>query len=165
MAITQNPFWTANISFQDRDLNKGSVQLNVAASVLVADLISALGTTIIPAVSALTDATLTGWSVTRTAQENSPSLAAETSDVERKGVFTFRGANNRPVTMQIPSIRNTLVIDRTNQINTADPAVAAFTAMIVDGAILGATRPVTVTGSDITVFVNAEKRHRGSSRG
>jgi phospholipase/lecithinase/hemolysin len=165
MAITQNPYWTVNVSFQDRDMNKGSVQLYVAASVLVADLISSLGSTIIPAIQALSDATVTGWSISRTAQENAPSLAAETSDVERKGVFTFRGANNRPVTMQVPSIKNTLVVDRTNQINTADPVVTAFTEMVTNGTILGLTRPVTVTGSDVTVFVNAEKRHRGSARG
>lgn len=165
MAIVQEPFWTLTIALQDRDLNKGSVQLYVAATVLVADIITAMSTLIIPRITALSDAIVLGWSINRSAFENAPALAPETSDVERKGTFTFRTAANRPVTMQLPSVLNTLVIDRTNQLDLTNVSVLAFTNMIIDGAVLGSVRPVSVTGDDVTVLVNGYKRHRRSNAG
>lgn len=165
MAIVQEPFWTLTVSFQDRDLNKGSVQLYIAATVLLADIITAVTTLVLPRIAAISDATIIGWSVNRSAYENAVVLAPETSDVERKGTFTFRTDTNRPVTMQVPSIRNSMVTDRTNQILLNDSAVLSFTEMIIDGAILGAVRPVSVTGEDVTILVNAYKRHRRSQNG
>jgi hypothetical protein len=165
VAIVQEPFWTLTVSFQDRDLNKGSVQFYIANTVLIADIITNLNTIIIPRISALSDATVTGWTLNRSAYEDAPALAGEASDVERKGTFNFRAANNRPVTLQIPSFKNTLVVDRTNQIATTDALVAQFIDMVINGVILGVVRPVSVTGSDVTSFVDAYKRHRASSKG
>lgn len=165
MALQELPYWTLSLSFKDRDHNIGQVQMYVARTVLLADIVDALDATIIGRISALSDATLVGYSLATGSVDNVPALAAETSDVERKGVFTFRGANNRPVTLQIPSIRNSLVVDRTNTILATDAAVAAFTGMMTDGAVLGAVRPITVTGSDVVTFVQALKRHRASSKG
>lgn len=165
MALFQNPFYTITVNFQDRDLNVGSTQIYVGNNVLVSEIITALDNIFVPGVTALSDATYIGWSISRGAVETTPALAPETSDVERKGIFTFVGANNRPVTMQIPSIKNTLVVDRTNKINATDAAVVAFTNLMVDGAVMGLARPVTVTGADIVRFKDAYKAHRGSSQG
>lgn len=165
MALVETGYQTLTLTFQDRDYNKGQIGFYVDNSVIIADILAAVDTIIVSRITALSDAVCIGWSISRGAIDNTPALAPEASDVERKGVFTFRGANNRPMSLQVPSIKNTLVIDRTNQINTADAAVAAFIGMMVDGTILGTVRPVTVTGADVTLFNSATKRHRASSKG
>lgn len=165
MALFTNPFYTVTVNFQDRDLNVGSTQIYVGQNVLVSEIITALDNIFVPKVTALSDATYIGWSVSRGATETTPTLAPETSDVERKGVFTFVGSNNRPVAMQIPSIKNSLVVDGTNKLNRTDTAVTAFTTLMVDGTIMGIARPVTVTGADIVRFKDAYKGHRGSNQG
>jgi hypothetical protein len=165
MALVLQPYWTLSLSFKDRDQNKGSIQFYIANSVLIADIITSLSTIIIPRVSALSDATLVGWTLNRSAYEDAAPLAAEASDVEKKGMFLFIAANGRPVTLQLPSIKNTLVVDRTDVLNTADLIVSQFIDMVINGVVLGTGRPTSVTGSDITIFNQAYKKHRGSKRG
>jgi hypothetical protein len=165
MAIVQQPYWTLSVGFQDRDLNKGSIQFYVADSVLIADLITNLSTIIIPRISILSDAVVTGWSLNRAAFENAPGVAAEASDVERKGIFGFLAENGRPMTIQLPSVKNTLVVDGTDVLDKANVLVSQFIDMMLNGVVLGTGRPLSVTGSPISISTGAYKKHRGSKRG
>jgi hypothetical protein len=65
----------------------------------------------------------------------------------------------------VPSIRNTLVVDRSNLIDRTAVAVSTFITMVLDGSILGIAHPVTYLGADIVAVEKAVKKHRGSSRG
>lgn len=165
MALVASAFRYLTLTFQDRDNNKGSVEFRVDATVDIADLYAAIPATIVPAVAALSDAVLVGWTIAQRATETAPATAAEASDVERKGVFSFADADGRPVIVSVPSVLNTLVVDGTNVLNTAATAVADFIDLMTDGAVLGALQPISTAGEDVTRFVKAVKTHRKSSKG
>lgn len=163
MAFVVEPVVKISISFRDRDQNNSSFQYNVPTSLTFAEI--QVGALAVGAAAALiSDATFTGYSVSTGGNETAPALAIEGSDVERKGSFTFIDAGNRPSTIQVPSISNSKVTDRTQEINQADAAVAAFIAAFTTGALLTA-RPTSVTGVDFDACTRAKKIHRKSSKG
>jgi hypothetical protein len=166
MAFTRQPTYCLTLSFIDRDKNKGSTEFFVDTVNTVLEIITALEATIIPAVQALSDAVITGWSINSTSTDLAPAVPAETSDVERKGVFVFQAANGASYTLQIPSIKNTLVIDGTNVIDQANAAVTTFVDMVVSDVLLALVRPRTYLGSDIArLFSTPNKKHRKSGKG
>lgn len=167
MPIVRQDVYGLTVTGLDRDKNRGSLQFYVSTANTVLEVITALEATIIPAVQGVSDMLVTGWNISSTAElDDLSALAPEASDVERKGVFSFGCADGSSMVLQVPSFRNTLVIDGTNTINTTDAAVTAFTNMIVSDAILALVRPRNYRGVDVNSVVKAPyKRHRASSRG
>ena len=166
MALTVSPTYNVSVSLVDRDSNKSTVNFHVPNTVTVGALADQMGTSLIPAIQGISDAVVESWSISQTAEDlAAAALAPESSDVERKGVFSFRAANGAPFVCQIPSIKNTLVIDETNVINRADALVVAFIAAVVDPGLLELGKPSTYLGSDIIQLDKARKTHRGSRRG
>lgn len=165
MALTSDATMTLTLSLLDRDRNVGTLSFNINNGGTLLIIETAITSTIIPAVQAITNAVVIAYSLTVGAHDHSAAAAVEESDVERKGVFSFRAANGSSYVVAVPSFKNTMVIDRTNQINLADAAVITFANMVTDGAILGIAAPKTYLGADIVGLVKAVKTHRGSSRG
>jgi hypothetical protein len=166
MAFTRNPTYCLTLSFIDRDKNKGSTEFFVDTVNTVVEITTALEATIIPTVQALSDAVITGWSISSAAVDLASAAPAETSDVERKGIFPFQAASGANYTMQIPSIKNTLVIDGTNVIDQTNAAVSTFVGMVISNAMLALVRPRTYLGSDVTRLQSTPtKKHRKSSKG
>lgn len=165
MAFVQRPVFGINFTFEDRDKNKSTVGLYVDTSNTMLELEAAIGGYYRPNLVALSDATLVSYSVTTVWEETAVALAPETADVERKGVFSFRAANGAPFVMSVPSIRNSLIVDRSKIINATDADVAAFIANMLSSGPLAIARPRTYLGSDLSSFTKAEKHHRGSTRG
>jgi hypothetical protein len=165
MALTNDLTMNLTLSCMDRDRNTATVSFNIANGGLLAVIELAITGTIIPAVQALMDCTVVGWSLTTGGHDFAAALPAESSDVERKGVFSFRAANGASYVLAVPSIKNTLVIDRTNQIDMSANAVQTFVATVLDGSILGIAHPVTYLNSDLVSLEKAVKKHRGSGVG
>lgn len=167
MAVTQSPTYNVSISFIDRDKNRSNISFHVpVGDTTVGALAADIEAGLIPALQAISDAQINGWSIALTASERALiSPPAESSDVERKGVFSFRASDGSVYTCQVPSIKNTLVIDETNIVNRADPLVGAFIDAITDPAVLQLGKPSTYLGADLVNFEKARKMHRGSSRG
>ncbi|MBL0830561.1 hypothetical protein JK320_25425 [Klebsiella pneumoniae] len=167
MALTQSPVYNVTISLVDRDMNKSTVRFHVPTGDTTATGLAAqVEESLIPAIQGISDAIVSGYSVSVQAEDpDAGNLAPETSDVERKGVFSFRAANGGSFVCQVPSIKNTLVIDETNVINKADSLVTAFITAVTDPGLLALGKPSTYLGADISQFVKARKAHRGSSRG
>lgn len=165
MALSSDPTMTLTLSLLDRDRNVGTMSMSINNGGLLAVIETAITGTIIPAVQAITDAVVIAYTLSVGAHDHSAAAAVEASDVERKGVFSFRAADGASYVTQVPSIKNTLVIDRSNLIDLADAAVITFVNMITDGSILGVAAPKTYLGSDIIGLVKAVKKHRGSSVG
>lgn len=164
MALTLSPVFDISVTLVDRDRNTSTMTLHAPGDLAIADVEADLVATIIPAIVAVSDALVKQWTITRSAVDDlAASDAPEASDVERKGVFSFRAADGSTYTVGVPSFKNTMVIDRTNLINTADASVAAFIAAIITGG--ADTAPSTYLGADITILDHARKRHRGSARG
>lgn len=168
MAITRGSVYQATFGFVDRDDNRAHTSVYLPGGltdVEAYDSAVALGT----AMQALSNAAL--YSVTLTLQSFDPavdvSAVVEASDVERKGVFTFQASNPYIQTrMEVPSIRNELVVDGTNNLNTTDAAVIAFFNAVLLGPGGAGNGPVSINGADMVTRKGFPyKMHRGSSKG
>ena len=136
MALSAPTTWEFTLVLTDRDNNKAPVSFFAPAAVILGDLETFITGTLIPNVEALSDAVVTSYHIGRSAFDYAPAQAPETSDVERKGVFSFRVDGGGILTNQIPSIKNTLVVDGSNLLNPADAAVTTFIAMMTDTGLL-----------------------------
>jgi hypothetical protein len=165
MALTTSPTMAVTISVMDRDRNTSTLGFYVVNGGLLSVIEAAITGTMIPAIQAIMDCVVTAYTITTGAEDHTPVLPGETSDVERKGVFSFRAANGASYVIAVPSIKNTMVVDETNKINKVDTAIAAFIDMILTGSVLGIAHPVTYLGSDIVSLEKAVKTHRGSGVG
>ena len=163
MAILTSPVFKVSLQFRDLDKNVGSLTINVPVTTTVAEIdiaVAALRTLI----DGLSDAAFIGYNISYGAVETTPATPPENSDVERKGSFSFRDGAGYITTLQVPSIRNSLVINETQNINRADVAVVAFETAMVTGALLTG-RPTSSHGADLVSVTRAKKIHRGNSKG
>jgi len=165
MALVQNDYYLLTATVQDRENNKSDVSFRVDLALDITDLLTAIPTTFIPLIDALTDGVIVGWGLSLGAIETAPAAAPSTSDVERKGTFMFRDTAGRPVTVQVPSISNALVVAGDNALDLTATAVDNFIDAMVGGTIFGALAPQSAAGNDISRFIDARKRHRKSSKG
>jgi len=120
---------------------------------------------VVAALAGISDAVVVGWTLTRQAVDSAPALPGEASDVERKGVFSALTDNGHTVTVSVPSILNTKVIDRTNQINLADAAVITFTNILDGTTLLDTAFMVSNRDEPVVEVIKGEKHHRASSKG
>jgi len=165
MALVERSYQLLTIQMRDRDLNTSSVEMRFSALADLTDFLAAIPTVVVAALAGISDAVVVGWTLTRQAVDAAPALAAETSDVERKGVFSLLTDNGHTVTVSVPSIKNTLVIDRTNQINLADALVIAFTNILTGVTLLDTAFMVSNRDEAVETVIKGEKTHRGSSKG
>jgi hypothetical protein len=156
-----------SLSMQDRDKNRSNASIAFSSTISIADLVTNLAA-IEALVAALSDAYIVDGTISIDLRQTSlPAVPPpETSDVERKGSFTFTTAvEGSFAKIEIPSISNGLVIDKTNLIDEANPAVAAFIAFMTGGLVGLTGNPVNGVGNDIVALANARKIHRASSKG
>lgn len=165
MALEPYATYRVSVSLRDRDNNLSSVGFNYPSANTIGNVEAELTGTVIPAIQALSDAVVVGWSINYGAGDNVAPLAPETSDVERKGVFTFRADNGQIVKFEIPSIRNTLVVDGTNVLNPADAGVIAFISAMTAAGVDGLQAVSNVGGLLLAQASPAKKMHRRSSKG
>jgi hypothetical protein len=164
MALTLKPTYNISITLQDRDWNKSTMSCHVPATAALATVETFITGTLIPAVQGISNAVVLSWSLTRHAEDNAVVAdAEEVSDVERKGVFSFRAVDGSAYVVNVPSLINEVVIDRTNLIDIGDALVVAFLDAMTAG-ITGAL-PSTYLASDLVRIDHARKHHRGSRRG
>jgi len=164
MAFVADPYFTFTINLIDRDGNTGSFSMKIADTVAASDIVDAFSGDIATALGGLSDASIIGYSLTQSTQDPEYTQPAESSDVERKGVFSFRDSGNNPVIVSVPSVKNTLVVDNTQVLNTADALVGAFVNLFITG-VLGVVRPISQAGNDVVRLKSAKKTHRKSSKG
>lgn len=165
MALEPYTTYRVSVSMRDRDNNISNVGFNYPAANTIGNVEAELTGTVIPAIAAISDAVVVGYSINYGAGDDVAPVAPETSDVERKGVFTFRVDNGQVVKYEVPSIRNTLVVDGTNVLNPADAAVIAFIAAITSPGIEGLQPVSNVGGLIVSQASPARKMHRRSSKG
>lgn len=152
-----NQAWTVNVTFRDRDRNVSNLTAYRPATETFAD-VDGWATTFVNQAAALSDGVLIGYSIGRTVIEDAPAVPAESSDVERKGVFTFLLGDTRKTRVSIPSISNSVVVDNSNLIDANNIGVGLFITSLVTGGS-------DSIGTDIIRVQRAYKMHRGSSKG
>lgn len=165
MAFSAPSFTDISLTLIDRDNNKSTMSLQTEALLDITDLDAAVVADLIPAIQALSDAVVIAYTVSRTSRDLSYTQPGEVSDVERKGVFTFRDAGGFSSIVAVPSIKNTLIVDGTNVIDRTNAAVVDFAGIMLGGSLLGASQPTSVHGNDLVAITKAVKTHRKSSKG
>jgi hypothetical protein len=168
MALVQNSVWSVSIGFRDRDKNLAAMGFYLPSALAFADAYAA-AVAIATAADALSDATLESVSLNLGAYDSvaAATPAAEASDVERKGSFTFATANRQIKTrVEVPSIMNTLVVDGANVLDVDNPAVQTFITTMINTGLGANNSPVAVGGGSLTAIYGTPKKiHRGSSKG
>lgn len=169
MAWVTNGLSEVSLTFQDTDKNLATTSFLIDANIFGVSFTTWFANVYIPAIALLSDARLLSYRVSQMWYETAPVEPAETSDVERKGSFTFKTDTNQVVRMEIPSIKNALVFNGTNQIDVGQPAVALYVRLMTGLELLAdnATpfQPSSVSGGDIKSVASARKMHRRSSKG
>lgn len=108
MALVAAPVYTVTYAFRDQSGSSAITQAYIQQGVAFADVLaraSALATLL----DAASDASLTGYTVSRSWIEDSPSAPASGSRVERKGRLIFNADAYR-TRMDIPAIASGLVL-------------------------------------------------------
>ena len=159
MPLTASPVWHSTFTFRDRDGNQSSVSIYQPYS-LGFTAVETNGAALGGELGALSDAELVG--VTHSITYRDPNLivngAGAESDVERKGRFQFIDADYKKVTIDVPSLKNSLLVAGEPVINTADPAVSAFITDVNASAR-------NSRGGDIIRLFRAIKAHRSDTFG
>jgi hypothetical protein len=155
-----------SVTFEDRDKNSSSVAFFAPAAVVAADITTFATTTLPTTLGALSDASIRRLTVTRTFENDAFVVPPESCDIERKGMFVWRAADRSTSKNEIPSIKNTLVIDGSNLLNIADPLVSAFIAMMVDTGLLDVYGLGNYRAQKLIETASAPRKiHRANSRG
>lgn len=166
MALVQSPTYNVTLSLVDRDRNVSTMSVHVPTTSLIGAVETWVSGTLIPAIQAISDAVVKAWTINSSAVDDTAvALAPESSDVERKGVFSFRAVDGSTYVVSVPSVLNTLVIDETNIISKSNAAIVNFATAMIDTSLVTLISPATYLGSDIIMLDKAVKHHRGSRRG
>jgi len=94
------------------------------------------------------------------------SAAATVADVAQKGYFAFTSAATGFFKrLRIPTFNETLVSAGSDNINTVDSGIAAFTTAMTNGIVVtgGTVQPSTERGQDLTALTDARevfRKHR-----
>lgn len=167
MAFTADTTWAANARFQDRDRNTATMSIRLPAALTYAAAETA-ALAVFNAAAALSDAILYDYHLGRGATDYDllVALPPETSDVERKGVFSFRATNGQTIKLEVPSVLNSLVVDGSNILLVSDANVVAFVAAVLDTGLGAGNSPVTNAGVDLIASQGTpHKIHRKSAKG
>lgn len=167
MALSAGPTLSVTIILKDRDNNIGSVSLYYPSTNTLANTIAEVEEDIIPAIQGLSDAVVQNYTISYNAYDLDVSAAdaPETADVERKGVFVFNNGAFSTTKYEVPSVKNSLVVDGSNVLNVADPLVQAFIDAITVAGLDG-LKPSGIGNSAILGLKGTpHKIHRRSSKG
>jgi len=83
--------------------------------------------------------------------------AEATSDVEEGARLTFRGANNFPVQMRIPTFLESKLLAGTKQVDLTDGDVDACVDLMIDGEGVGGAAPCDVREDDLESIETARE--------
>jgi len=137
------------ISLMDNNDNASSVKFFLPATVVTLAAALASANTLRDALVGLTNAVVQGASVAFPLSEDAPGAYVPESEVERKLIFAFEGANKRvKYSCQVPSPAFTLELPQTDVVDATTPEVLAFIQAVVANC-------VTMHGAALTNVVKA----------
>lgn len=168
MAYVKGPT-AITYTFTDDDGASSRETVKLPTGTNVAD-VGAWASTYAAQVTAVSNAALTRYSITSEYYDDTFPVAAAGSDVENKGVFTFRTANNGSSSLTIPSILESVLIATGTRLSTyidlANVLIAPVVAALVSGISVGGNviAPATNNGIDLRSVKDAYKQNRASQK-
>lgn len=166
MALVEAPVKTLNVTLQDRNNNKGTLTLYTPAAVVSEDAATFMTDTLIPQLELLSNATVVAWSIVQSARDDVTDNTDLASDVERKLSISFATNDLSTMSIEIPSVRQALVIKDTNVVDPANATVAAFVNMVLDTGLIDVYGLGNFRGASLVAVKTPPKQvHRRSSKG
>lgn len=165
MALTTDPTFNVTVGVRDRDNNYRTVSASYPSTNTIDNVTDEVTGSLIPAIQGATDGVVVGYTISLGAYDYAAPEAGESSDVERKGVFGFRANNGQTMKIEIPSIKNTLVVDGTNVLDITDPLVLAVEAAYMTAGLDGLAATTSIGGVLAAREGVPHKIHRRSSKG
>lgn len=153
MAWRKQGVQTVTYTLRDYNGDTSTMQLNVPDTVILEDVDTWAKGTGLANLEALTDAVVVGISINQSYYDDAPATPPSTSNVERKGSFTFRADNGLTMNIQVPSIDRSLVVPGSHLLTGA--AVDAFVAMVVDEGLFDLVGLVSASGAKLTGLYKA----------
>lgn len=156
---------TVSFGFVDNNRNRSSTGISLPAGTEIANFpifVNVLET----ALAAASNARLDSASVSTSLQQVPPAVAPipPEAEVERKLVIVMRLENNQTANVTIPSPVFSLEQPNTDEVDLANPLVAAITLLLVNGPPGEGNGPVSAGGSS---YIRAERAfitHRNRGR-
>lgn len=152
-------------NFQDDDLATASTSVDFPAGTAIASILT-FAASYAALIKSVSDCALLGYNVTEEFYDDSYPVAAAGSDVEDKGVVTFRTANNGSKTFSWPGVLESILLNTITPpgtfIDLANVDVAALIAAMTTG--LSSIQPSNNRGDDIRTVKEAYKQNRGSQK-
>lgn len=159
MALANTLGSVFSLSFRDNNGKNSSMQFYLPAAANTLTLALERANAIRDAAAALTNARITGGNVSFVLNEDDPGTSVPESEVERKLIFPFVGANIRQrYTAELPSPLFTLEQPLTDAVMQTDPAVLAFINAVIANATTN--RGETLSNIDRAVYVDHRNRRR-----
>lgn len=151
-------------SLIDWNNNRSTVEVHAPAAVVGESVDTWAKGGFVTLLEALSDAVVTNVSVQKGFYNDAAAAAPNSSNVERKGSFVFRDENNGTMTVQIPSIKQTLVLQGTNYLEGT--AVTNFVNAVVDNSIWDTVGLATKKGEKLVATTRRPRLiHRANSKG
>lgn len=159
MAFVSEPVYTVTYTFADETGNKATTTAYIDQGLLFVDVLARAG-----ALGALlntaTNGAMTGYTVSRSWVETNPGIAAG-SRVERKGRLIFVSETGTTTRMDIPAIRNSIVLsDGALDRSATSPIRLIESLILVD--FLGSF--TDYRGADLTAISAAYEAYKGTSK-
>jgi hypothetical protein len=155
------------VSFQDDDLATSTQQVYVPEGTPIADA-HAFAQDYIALIQPLSDCAVRKYNVSQEFYDDTYPTASAGSDVEDKGVITFRTVNNGSATMSWPGVIESILISNISRpgvyIDLTDVAVSALVSALISGAGTPVIEPSNRRGDDLLAVKEAYKQNRRSQK-
>lgn len=156
MAMVETAY-NINVTLIDKDGNTGASTMYMDGDALF-PAVEIASAAFVASINALSDASVTGYSVTKGYRENAVPAPGVGAEVERKGRFTFRLADTRTHTISIPGFRDDLVFPGGDAINGNDPAVLAFTGLVAASGTDSIGTDIIAVEKAVESYTNRRRR-------
>lgn len=155
--------WLISVTVEDEGQTKSDVSVQLASTVSAANA-EAFALEFANRVALLINGAIRSLNVTRRYQDIG-AVAFATSEVERKGQFVFGTSAGTAAVVSVPSVVNNVLATNQLDIDLDDPAVSAFTSLLITGVDIGGTVIIPINAQGTYVKVRkAYKLHRQSQK-
>lgn len=160
MALVERDRWEVTFGFADNNGNTATTSVYYPGALTDTQVRDAAAL-LYAALAAVTDANLTGYSISRTFVEDALGTPPATSEVERKLYLSLGTALDKAAaSMNIPSPAFTLEQEGTDVPVLSSVAFTALRTLLTNGGLGGGNGVADKRGEDITRVTRAIVRHR-----
>lgn len=155
MALALDPVATITYTLFDAKGDHAKIKVHIASTTTAAAA-KTLADTLAGLIAAVTDCGISAYTISYEVEDPTPTPAVAFSSVEEKGRFLFQRANGLTSKVEVPAIKDAVLVS-SGAVDMTNTDAAAFTNEIVTGGFVGPD------GSDIASLYAAYRAFKGST--